>query len=315
MRSQQSSEPADREAAAYRAAMVAPRFDVAFAAINRQIALRFGAAGLAWSCGRCNICGSSTAFVHMPERTLRESLICSVCYATSRYRALARGVLSAIGELVGADVATAADLPRGRTETIRVLDTQPAFFSPPHGGYTLPTLLAATGWITVETTRFKPLLPWGATIGPQETNQNLEALTYPDSHFDMVLTSDVMEHVRLYERAHREIRRILKPGGYYIFTVPSIRGQEPHVVRVQIHDPDDAATDEHVLPPEYHGSPETDEQATGGVLAYRAFGTALDAELSGLGFEVRYLDTPDPSIGLFGAECFVCRLAGTSRVR
>ena len=82
------------------------------------------------------------------------------------------------------------------------------------------------------------------------TNQNLECLTFADESLDIVITSDVMEHVRLDDRAHKEIHRVLKPGGIYIFTVPHDRSLEQTMIRVQVNDPDDAKKDVHLLEPE-----------------------------------------------------------------
>jgi SAM-dependent methyltransferase len=273
--------------------------------ISQFVKDQYGAGDFAWYFGHCNICGADTVFTHLTERSLRESFVCASCYSTARYRAVARAVLRAIAEQTGSVAESIAELPRTSNVALRVLDTQVPFSWPPFSGYQLPAQLAKFDWIQVETMQFKPQLPWGASIGEQRTNQNLEHLTYADSSFDIVLTSDVMEHVRLYEKAHAEIHRILRPGGFYIFTVPSSRAQYDHTIRVEVHDPDDPSRDEHLLPPEYHGSADPDEQA--GVLSYRSFGVAIDDELGRLGFSVNYANNPEPRAGLFGAEVFVCR--------
>jgi predicted SAM-dependent methyltransferase len=79
------------------------------------------------------------------------------------------------------------------------------------------------------------------------TNQNLECLTFADESLDLVITSDVMEHARLDDRAHREIYRVLKPGGIYIFTVPHDRTLDDILIRVQVTVPDDPSKDVYLL--------------------------------------------------------------------
>jgi len=117
----------------------------------------------------------------------------------------------------------------------------------------------------------------GTRFDRSTTNQNLECLTFPDASFDVVITTDVMEHVRLADRAHKEIRRVLKSAGdgIYLFTVPIIRTRYESEIRVEIVDPDDPAKDIiHQL--EYHGDKNS---AEGRALTYRSYGSGLDDEL------------------------------------
>ena len=51
-------------------------------------------------------------------------------------------------------------------------------------------------------------------------SEDLTRLTYPDDAFDLVLTSESLEHVPDLDAALSEIRRVLVPGGRHIFTVP-----------------------------------------------------------------------------------------------
>lgn len=95
---------------------------------------------------------------------------------------------------------------------LRVYDTQTPFYYDTCA-YPLPDLLKATGWIEVELSQYKPNKPIGKALATGVTNQNLECLTFADESLDLVITSDVMEHARLDDRVHREIYRVLKPGG------------------------------------------------------------------------------------------------------
>ena len=53
-------------------------------------------------------------------------------------------------------------------------------------------------------------------------NEDLEQQTFADDEFDLVVTSDVMEHIYEPDKAFKEIYRTLKPGGAHIFSVPLI---------------------------------------------------------------------------------------------
>jgi len=54
--------------------------------------------------------------------------------------------------------------------------------------------------------------------------EDLTRLTYPDASFDLVLSSETLEHVPDLHHALREVHRILKPGGIHIFTIPRLPG-------------------------------------------------------------------------------------------
>lgn len=56
------------------------------------------------------------------------------------------------------------------------------------------------------------------------TNENLEALTFENNTFDLFITQDVLEHVFDPEKAVKEMVRVVKHGGYVIFTVPIFHG-------------------------------------------------------------------------------------------
>lgn len=261
-------------------------------------------AGMAALPGRCNICGSDTAFYFNDPALYRESLNCAECLATSRYRSIARGILKAVRMLTGVDARSLAELPRkSSSRRIAVYETQVPFrFS--NNAYPIPELLGQCPWIDLTISRYRPRERPGKKLGPKVCNQNLEELTFPDDSFDIVITSDVLEHVRLDDAAHAEIRRVLKPGGIYVFTVPHFRTGET-LVRVKVHDPKDPSRDEFVTEKEFHGDANSEG---GGALSYRAYGTDLDERLAAIGFEVEYSKEDFPELGIFNTELFFCRL-------
>ena len=253
--------------------------------------------------GFCNVCGRGTVFLCPDGSANRESTICAECRTTSRYRSLARGILRAVRELTGIEAESLAALAGHRSpRQLRVYDTQTPFRWAPCA-YPIPEILRACSWIEVDVSSHTPHEPWGAELGPSHTNQSLERLTYVDASFDVVLTSDVFEHVRLDDRAHREIVRVLRPGGVYAFTVAHHPGRET-VERVRIVDPDDPASDVFVLEPEYHGDANSiaDE-----ALVYRRYGSDLLERLASLGLAAEFEERDFPALGIIDSEIYYCR--------
>lgn len=126
---------------------------------------------------------------------------------------------------------------------------------------------------------------------PQE---DVMALSYPDASFDLVLTSDTLEHVPDWQRALRETRRVLRPGGRHIFTVPVPPSRQRTSAREG-------------LPPQYHA------QASGllrllsrakrhDMLAYTDFGLDLTERLRETGFEAEVHGRQDAAALVFCAQ-------------
>src|SRR6266545_2884968 len=68
--------------------------------------------------------------------------------------------------------------------------------------------------------RYVPDAPLGDVVSERATMQDLERLTYADASFDLVVSSHVMEHVPNPWRALAEVRRVLRPAGRYVFSIP-----------------------------------------------------------------------------------------------
>ena len=48
-----------------------------------------------------------------------------------------------------------------------------------------------------------------------------ERIPYPDAHFDLVFSDNVLEHLEKPELVFREVRRVLKPGGVFLTKTPN----------------------------------------------------------------------------------------------
>src|SRR5262249_20390918 len=84
---------------------------------------------------------------------------------------------------------------------------------------------------------------------PGVRSEDLTALSYPDKSFDLVITSETLEHVPDIDRALREIGRVLKPGGAHAFTVPVVTAKPATRQRASLRE----GRLVHDLPPSYHG--------------------------------------------------------------
>ncbi len=47
------------------------------------------------------------------------------------------------------------------------------------------------------------------------------SIPYEDNFFDIIVSFDVLEHIKEDQKAVKEILRVLKPGGSFVFTVPA----------------------------------------------------------------------------------------------
>jgi SAM-dependent methyltransferase len=253
--------------------------------------------------GKCNVCGNEVNFTYEDDSLWRETLFCSECKSPSRYRSIAMGIIRAVDDITGIRVDSVNDFcNKDFPRQLDVYDTQCAFYSD-HCAYPLPDLLKKSGNFSVKTSKFIQGTLLGSLIGDDVTNQNLEALTFKDESFDIVITSDVMEHVRLDELAHKEIARVLKKNGIYIFTVPHGRGINNNLIRVAIPDPEDKSKDQFIMEPEYHGDVNGDG---GGALSYRVYGLELDEMLYRAGFDVKYNFFNDYKNCILNTELFYC---------
>jgi len=56
---------------------------------------------------------------------------------------------------------------------------------------------------------------------------SIEKIPFPNNHFDIIVSQEVLEHVRDYSLAVIEMKRVLKPGGKIYCQLPFIIGYHP----------------------------------------------------------------------------------------
>lgn len=243
----------------------------------------------------CNICenhgGMFYDFPNVKKRAeheiglLRETLCCKFCGATMRQRVLAHKLLEYIGSQAGYSFASLTEYTKADF-SLRILDTD--CFSPLHR-----VLRGKRGYVA---SKFLPTEKFGIELEPDVFNINLESIDFELNRFDIVLTSDVMEHVKYDDIAHSEIARVLDNGGAYIFTVPFNPSYKFNRVLVA----ETGFGEVFLEKPHYHGDP-----LTGGILAYRIYGSELIESLEAKGFEVEFEIFDYEKAGIYRGDCFI----------
>lgn len=116
--------------------------------------------------------------------------------------------------------------------------------------------------------------------------QDVQALTFENAAFDLCTSTEVFEHVPDDRRGFREIRRVLRPGGRFVFTVP-LTGAAVTVERAVMED----GAIRYLLEPEYHGDV---IRGQGKVLCFRNYGADICDRLAEAGFRDCRIADPDP---------------------
>jgi SAM-dependent methyltransferase len=213
--------------------------------------------------GRCRVCGRWGLF-RRQRSSIREGYKCSRCSASFRYRHQASVIVAKYATKRSKSFGELAREPN----FLKLSIYEPGIIGPfrrylkAHPNYTNSYL-----WEGVE-------------LGESHKGvrcENLESLTFANDTFDLVISSDIFEHVRKPYLAFAEVHRVLKPGGRHIFTVPlSWPLKQRTVPRVDTTEDEDVF----LLPEIYHGSP-TDPK---GSLVYTDFGLDIVEDLENIGF-------------------------------
>ena len=233
----------------------------------RAGALTLGALALSLRHGlryeRCSVCGRWGLF-RRQRSSIRKGYKCSHCSASLRYRHQASVMVARYATKRSKSF---VELARGPS-FLELSIYEPGIIGPfrrylkAHPNYTTSYL-----WEGVE---------------PGESHkgvrcEDLESLTFANDTFDLVISSDIFEHVRKPYLAFAQVHRVLKPGGRHIFTVPlSWPLKQRTVPRVDTTKGEDVL----LLPAVYHGSPTGPK----GSLVYIDFGLDTVEDLEKIGF-------------------------------
>jgi SAM-dependent methyltransferase len=246
------------------------------------------------SCPVCGQLGYATRFGTSPLE-LRDAAYCSSCLATNRQRQLAYMVCAAFARLTGRRINSLMQVTA--LDGFVVYNTEAQ--GPIH-----QRLARMPGYRCSE--YFGAQHASGALVG-DVVHQDLARLSYHDDSIDVVLSSDVLEHIPDPYQAHAEVHRVLRSGGRHIFTVPFHQTDflderraalEPTGQVVLLKQPAIYHTDA----PLYHGDA---TQPTPGVLVYTIFALEMLVQLRHLGFVTNLYQLHAPWRGIFGPNAIV----------
>ena len=231
----------------------------------------------------CRMCGTES----IPEerrKNTANNYACGNCGATLRYRALAHAYIAHFASGRANNLRQA--IRKGVFDDTKILD-----FS----------LRGPTRNLLKKTPNFVNAYFWeDVEIGEEKNGvicQDITRMTFKDKTFDLVTTTDVMEHVDLPWDGFKEVRRILKPGGKYIFTIP-IRYPftDESITRATLNRKTGKVA--HILDPIYHRSGELEDS-----LVFTDFGSDLFEKLKSIGLATSFVQTSTYNIDAsrFGA--------------
>ncbi len=181
----------------------------------------------------CNICGGRSLLVRT-EKTKRIGSRCLRCHSTCNHR----GIHLVLEKIFYKDLSKLADT------NIYEISAHGALYKfykkyEKNLDYTFYYSEFLDGWVSGETYN-------GIRC------EDVQDLTFENNFFQLITSTELMEHVEDDYKSFKEIYRVLKAGGYYIFTVPLNTSNKKTVIRA-IRDKNDEV--KNILPPEYHGDP------------------------------------------------------------
>lgn len=242
--------------------------------------------------GFCPVCGNLTIFLNFTDN-LRESGRCQFCHSTNRNRQMALLILGVIQEIKGFKCRSIKELVtntkyRNKLSDFKIFNTE------------------TTGCLH---NFLKELPDYKASeyLGTEYTSgevingilhQDLTHTSFADTSFDLVLSSDVFEHIPNPYEGFKEIYRILKPKGRHIFTVPFYAKCYRDEIRATLNQ--DGSTN-YILPPVYHGDPIRAE----GILVYVIFSLEMLIKLSDLGYNPAIYNVKNYWQGILGSNAII----------
>lgn len=236
--------------------------------------------------GVCSICGNKGVFARGAAHSTREGFPCPSCRASLRYRDQAQVLIDEYGNGLHLGLSQVA-----RAGLLADLSIYEVAIGGPFKRILSPTANYINSYYWEDT-----------ALGHYRDGvrcEDLTKLTFDRDSFDLVITSDVMEHVFNPDQAFAEIFRVLKPGGIHVFTIPTAW---PFPLESTSRARLSGGKIEHLLPERYHRAGDGSQS-----LVVTDFGAALVKTLSTIGYRTQVIRRSAPAAALYTNATFVTR--------
>ena len=234
---------------------------------------------------KCSVCGTFS-LIYVEGENLRETCICIKCRSKNRHGQIAYVASHIVGRAKKRCISSLKDFTK--LDDFVVYNTKSR--GPIH-----EWLSKMKNYVCSE------YFGYSYKSGDFVNNimhQDLMDMSLNTESVDLVISSDVFEHIPDPYKAHEEVYRVLKRGGRHIFTVP--------FYQTEFIDEDRTITDSNgntvfLKEPIYHGDPIRPE----GALVYKIFSLEMLIKLRRIGFMPNLYHLYKPLCGIFGQNAIV----------
>ena len=234
---------------------------------------------------KCPVCGSY-ALMYIKGENLRETCICIKCRSTNRQRQIAWVACQVASLEKKKPIFSLKDFTK--LDNFVVYNTEA-------GGAIHEQFLKMKGYICSE------YLGSSYKSGDFVNNivhQDLMDLSLSNESIDLVISSDVFEHIPDPYKAHKEVYRVLKRAGRHIFTVPFYQTEFLDEDRTIINSDGNTIS---LKEPIYHKDPIRVQ----GSLVYKIFSLEMLIKLRRIGFKTNLYLLHKPLYGILGPNAIV----------
>lgn len=247
-----------------------------------KLMVRWKFGGIAY----CHVCGKLSV-LYVQHENLRETCVCLWCGSTNRQRQLAYVICGSLSEAAGMKISCLRDLSKLKGFVVYNAEAHGALHD---------ALCGRDNYLCSE--YLGPGYKSGDMVN-HVMHQDLMNLSFHDESIDLVLSSDVFEHIPHPYRAHQEVYRVLRKSGRHIFTVPFYQTEYFDEDRVMVTNDGSKVF---IKQPLYHEDPMNPGK---GSLVYKIFSLEMLMKLRRIGFVTSAYRLHKPLFGILGPNALV----------